>query len=301
MACSQPSTTFHTKSGAGSTPLTMNLFSLKTIKLLLETYGARPQKRLGQNFLTDRKVLAKILLASDLSPQDTVVEVGPGLGVLTKALAEKAKKVIAVEKDPRMVEILTEELKNFSNVDVVHGDILKLDTKYQILNTKYKVVANLPYYITSPVIRKFLEAPHKPKLMVLMVQKEVAQRICTNPPDMSLLAVAVQFYAKPKILSYVSKTSFWPIPKVDSAILKITPITADINADARGFFKIVKAGFKQPRKQLLNNLANGLGVKKEIIVQWLENNHIKPNQRAETLGVETWIRLAKNMKKYTPE
>ena len=292
----------------------MNLTSLKTIKSLLETHGARPNKGLGQNFLIDKRALDKILATTELSPQDTVVEIGPGIGTLTRELAQNVKRVIAVEKDRAMIEILRETTKDLPNIEIVQGDILKLnlaELSYPHLNRAkgYKVVANLPYYITSPVIRKFLEAELlskearllRPALMVLMVQKEVAQRICAKPSHMSLLAVSVQFYAKPEIISYISKNSFWPVPKVDSAILKITPITADINADARGFFKIVKAGFKQPRKQLGNNLAKGLGVKKEILAQWLEKNHVQPSQRAETLGVETWIRLAKSMKKYTME
>jgi 16S rRNA (adenine1518-N6/adenine1519-N6)-dimethyltransferase len=138
----------------------------------------------------------------------------------------------------------------------------------------------------------FLEADHRPKLMVLMVQKEVAQRVCAKPPDMSLLAVAVQFYGKPSTVSYVKKDCFWPQPKVDSAILKITPIAADINTDARRFFKVVKAGFKQPRKQLLNNFVKGLGLKREAVGKWLKSNAVLPDQRAESLALQDWINLA---------
>ena len=260
---------------------------------MLEIYGVRPKKRLGQNFLIDKRVLERILEAADLSPHDTVVEIGPGLGILTKALAEKAKKVIAIEKDPRMVEILRKTTEDLPNIEIVQGDILGI-----VLNqvkhrpTSYKLISNLPYYITSPVIRKFLEARPQPKLMVLMVQKEVAQRVCAKPPDMSLLAVAVQFYGKPSTVSYVKKDCFWPQPKVDSAILKITPIAADINTDARRFFKVVKAGFKQPRKQLLNNFVKGLGLKREAVGKWLKSNAVLPDQRAESLALQDWINLA---------
>jgi 16S rRNA (adenine1518-N6/adenine1519-N6)-dimethyltransferase len=285
----------------------------QTIKSLLETYGARPKKRLGQNFLTDKGVLERILEAADLSPHDTVVEIGPGLGILTKALAEKAKKVIAIEKDPRMVEILRKTTEDLPNIEIVQGDILGI-----VLNqvkhrpTSYKLISNLPYYITSPVIRKFLEARPQPKLMVLMVQKEVAQRICARPAKrgearpsgtakMNLLAVSVQFYAEPKIVSYVKRTSFWPSPNVDSAILRLKPILkptiVSFNTSLQGaFFRVVKAGFKHPRKQLLNNLSKGLGVKREKIAEWLRKNNLNPAQRAETLSLQDWIRLTKSFR-----
>lgn len=243
----------------------------------------KPKKWLGQNFLRDERILRRILDAAGLKKTDVVLEIGPGTGILTKALAARVKKVIAVEKDPHMVEILKEELKNFNNVEIVLGDIL--DTKYQILNTKYKVVANLPYYITSPVIRKFLETGRKPTLMVLMVQKEVAQRICAKPPNMSLLAVSVQFYGKPEIISYVSKNSFWPVPKVDSAILRLKPTIVGFQQDMQtNFFRVVRAGFRQPRKQLGNNLPKELLISKDI----------DQKRRAETLTMQEWIALAKD-------
>jgi len=271
------------------------------VKNLLKKYRFLPSKRLGQNFLVNKGVLKKIIEASNLSENDTILEIGPGIGNLTLELAKIVKKVIAVEKDITLTRILNDELriKNVKNVEVIQEDILKIQhTKYQILNTKYKVVANLPYYITSPVIRKFLEIENPPKEMILMVQKEVAQRICSSPPDMSLLAVSVQFYAKPEIISYVSKNSFWPVPKVDSAILRIAPL---INTDKRLidtdlFFKIVKAGFSQPRKQLINNLSRGLKMKKEEIKSWLLENKIQPEQRAETLTIEDWKNLTKSIK-----
>jgi len=152
------------------------------------------------------------------------------------------------------------------------------------------VVANIPYYLTSPLIRKFLEEKNPPQEMVLMLQKEVAQRICSKPPDMNLLAVSVQFYAEPKIISYVSKNCFWPAPKIDSAIIKIIPkIKKQIKNDL--FFKVVKAGFSQPRKQLVNNLSKTLKLTKEQTIALLIKNNIKPNQRAETLSIEDWIKL----------
>ncbi|MBI2053970.1 MAG: ribosomal RNA small subunit methyltransferase A [Candidatus Staskawiczbacteria bacterium] len=285
----------------------MELTSEKIIKEILLKYDIKPLKGLGQNFLIDRAILNKIVASAEPGPDDTVLEIGPGIGTLTQELAKTAKKVVAVEKDKKMCEILKETIKN-SNVKIINGDILRLNNfklisnfKFQISN--YKVVANLPYYISSPVIRKFLEAEKQPELMVLMLQKEVAQRITAKPPRMSLLSVSVQFYARPEIISYVSKNSFWPAPKVDSAIIKITPQKPFKPASLGGsptsphlFFEVVKAGFSQPRKQLVNNLSKVLKLNKEEITAWLHKNNINPNQRAETLSVKDWINLSRNFK-----
>jgi len=259
---------------------------------MLKKQGIRPLKRLGQNFLINKGVLKTIIEAASLSSEDTVLEIGPGTGVLTLALAERAKKIIAVEKDIRMIKVLKETLRDFKNVEIVQGDIRKLSLKIK----DYKIVGNLPFYLTAPVIRKFLElSKSQPQTMVLVVQKEVAQRICSKPPRMNLLAVSVQFYAEPKIISYISKKSFWPQPEVDAAIIKITP-TAPSTGERDLFFKIVKAGFSQPRKQLINNLSKGLKMDKEEIRAWLGKNKISPTQRAETLKIEDWLKLTKNCK-----
>jgi 16S rRNA (adenine1518-N6/adenine1519-N6)-dimethyltransferase len=268
-------------------------------KEILKKYRIFPSKRLGQSFLIDKKVLKKIIETAELSKRDVVLEVGPGIGNLTIKLAKRVKKVIAVEKDKRMVEILNERLKEekIENVEIVNEDILKFLPSFK-LRGSYKVVANIPYYLTSRLIRNLLEMERKPKLTVLMVQKEVAQRICAKPPKMNLLAVSVQFYAKPEIISFVSKNCFWPRPKVDSAIIKIEPliITKErlINADL--FFRIVKIGFSHPRKQLINNLSKKLRIEKEKIKNWLLENGIDPTQRAETLDLNDWINLAKTFK-----
>ncbi|MFZ5559719.1 MAG: 16S rRNA (adenine(1518)-N(6)/adenine(1519)-N(6))-dimethyltransferase RsmA [Patescibacteria group bacterium] len=270
-------------------------------KQLLKQFGIKPSKRLGQNFLIDKSILKKIIEASELSPKDIVLEIGPGLGILTLELAKQVKKVIAVEKDRKMCEILKNVLfvEDVINVVVVQGDILQFQQLKQLQQLKqYKLVANLPYYITSPVIRKFLEAENRPELMVLMIQKEVAQRICAKPPHMNLLAVAVQFYASsphqkfgvgtsPKIISYVSKKSFWPIPKVDSAIIKIIPRkSALLSALFRDkFFELVKAGFSSKRKMLKNNIP---GIDFEKI-------GLNPKIRAENLLIEEWLRVFHNL------
>jgi 16S rRNA (adenine1518-N6/adenine1519-N6)-dimethyltransferase len=276
----------------------MDLTSQTTIKKLLLKYQTKASKGLGQNFLIDKNVLEKIINAGEIKKDDTILEVGPGIGTLTQELAARAGQVIAVEKSQAMLEILEETLKDFTNTEIIHGDILKLNPKPYTLHP-YKLVANIPYYITSPLIRQFLEIENKPAFMVLMLQKEVAQRICAKPGDMSLLAVSVQFYADAKIISYVSKNCFWPAPKVDSAIIKITPHPSSPlspNSSLRAersnlFFKVVKAGFSQPRKQLVNNLSKTLGISRAQTEDWLKKNNISPSQRAETLSVDDWKHL----------
>ncbi len=262
---------------------------------ILQNHNLKPRKGLGQNFLADERILGKIINAAEINSGDTILEIGPGTGILTKELAKYAGKVVAVEKDKKIIGLLKENLKDCRNVEIINADILKTDTG-SLISGAYKIVANLPYYITSPIIRKFLEAKIPPQLMVLMVQKEVGQRICANPPRMNLLAVSVQFYGTPEIISYVSKNSFWPAPKVDSAIIKITPATGKKSIDADLFFKIVKAGFSQPRKQLAGNLSKILNIDKQKTAAWLLLNNISPNQRAETLAVKDWENLTDSFK-----
>ncbi len=260
----------------------MDLTSKKTIKKLLGKQG--PSKRLGQNFLINRNVLSKIIDHSNISG-DIVLEIGPGIGALTLELSKKAKKVVAVEKDPLMRRILEKTLSDVNNVDVLNKDILKMDLSEW---KEYKVASNLPYYIVSPVIRKLLEES-SPKEMFLMAQKEVAERIVSAPPNMSILSVSVQFYSEPQILFPVSRDSFWPRPKVDSCFLKITPrLKHKIDRDL--FFKVVKLGFSHPRKQLVNNLSQEL--KKEKAREILLKSSIDLKARAETLSLEDWVKLA---------
>lgn len=276
----------------------MDLTSKKNIKDLLKKYRLCPSKRLGQNFLIDKRVIRKIIETADLKPEDTVLEIGPGIGTLTQELAKRVKKMIAVEKDPRMIEILKETLKDFENVKIVKADIRNWKLESSPTGSKQKnyiIVGNLPFYLTAPVIRHFLELPEtRPREMVLVVQKEVGQRICAKPPRMNLLAVSVQFYAQPKIISYISKKSFWPRPEVDATIIKITPLKLTRNVLDTLFFRIVRAGFSQPRKQILNNLANKLKLNKEEVKSRLLKNNVQPTQRAETLSIEDWLKLTKS-------
>jgi len=261
---------------------------------LLRQSGIRPKKRLGQHFLIDEAILDTIVVAAELSSEDTVIEIGPGLGILTGELARRAGKVIAVELDTRLASLLKRRLASLANVDVINADILKVSPS-QLLETKsdYKVVANLPYYITSPILRRFVEASPKPSLMVVMVQKEVGEAIVAGPGKMSLLAVSLQVYSKPKIISHVPSQSFYPQPKVDSAIVRfdLLPQPAVKVADINGFFQVVKCGFTSPRKQLHNSLAQGMGVKPAEVALLLERAGIESQRRAETLSLEEWARL----------
>lgn len=307
----------------------MNLTSPTEIKKLLEEIGAKPSKYYGQNFLINKGILEKIINASEIKKDDIILEVGPGPGALTKKLSKKAKRVIVVEKDRNMIKILEKVLKeeNIKNVKVINEDILKLDlgktickgfSKLSAVGGKseekkkpyskstalsieafyeqmrqvrkpYKLVANIPYYLTSALIRKFLEEKTPPKKIILMIQKEVAQRICKKN-KMSLLSLSVQFYAKPKILFYVSKGSFFPAPKVDSAVIEIipkktTPMESEI------FFKFIKAGFSSPRKQLASNLAENYDLSKDNFKKIFEKINLDPRIRAEDLTLKNWIIL----------
>ncbi|MBM3148889.1 MAG: ribosomal RNA small subunit methyltransferase A, partial [Chloroflexi bacterium] len=268
---------------------TKRIGSSSQVRRLLRETGLRAKKRLGQHFLVDKSVLGKIINAAELSLQDVVVEVGPGLGVLTSALAQKAGKVIAVELDAELAERLRDRMLSQPNVEVVNADILKVDLVQLIgLGTVYKVVANLPYYITSPILRYFMENRLKPSLMVVMVQKEVAESIVARSGKMSLLAVSLHVYSSPKVVTRVPARSFYPQPKVDSAVVRfdILPEPAIKVADMDGFFDVVRRGFSAPRKQLRNSLANGYGVKPAEIEPLLGRAEIEPQRRAETLSLD---------------
>ncbi len=264
----------------------------------LRQLNLRARKGLGQHFLVDAGVLEVILAAAGLAPDDVVIEVGPGLGVLTRELAKQASRVIAVEIDDRLASALTRELASFGNVTIVNRDILDIDPADLLREQasgglKYKVVANLPYYITSPVLRHFLEASQRPQTMVVMVQREVAEQIAAPPGQMSLLSVSVQFYGGPEVVSYVPARCFYPAPEVDSAVLRINvrPQPLLPVADEGGFFVVVRAGFRAPRKQIANSLSRGLGLSRAEVLPLLAEAGIAPQRRAETLALDEWVRL----------
>jgi len=249
----------------------------------------KPIKRLGQNFLISQGILNKIINTSDLNENDIVLEIGSGIGALTQALSQTCKKVIAIEKDFKLAEILKNNFKN-SNVEIINTDFLNLDLD----SLKFdKVVANLPYYITSPIIQKLLQS--SVEKIILMVQKEVGQRICAIPPKMNLLAISVQFYSNVKILFPVSKGNFWPRPKIDSVVIQILK-KQKYKINEKLFFQIVKAGFRHPRKQLVNNLKSELKLEKGRARKWLLMNKIDLKARAETLEIKDWINLTKTFK-----
>ena len=259
----------------------------------LRRLGAHAKKGLGQHFLVDQGMLGKIVSAAELALNDTVIEVGPGLGVLTQELVKSAGRVIAVEIDPHLAESLQSKLSNFPNLTVLNADILELDPARLVKTPDYKVVANLPYYIAAPILRHFLEASLKPTLMVVMVQKEVGQSIAAAPGDMSILGISVQLYGKPTIIAYVPAESFYPQPKIDSAIVRIdiyAKSAVDVT-DVAGFFDIVKAGFSAPRKQIRNSLAIGLDMPSPDVSDILKRAEIDPRRRPETLSLEDWARL----------
>jgi 16S rRNA (adenine1518-N6/adenine1519-N6)-dimethyltransferase len=270
------------------------------IKPLLRQFNLRPKKSLGQNFLVDEHALSNIAHAAEIAPDDVVLEIGPGLGSLTRHLADAACHVIAVEIDRALIPPLRSVLSARSNVTIVEGDVLKINPAELLSHYRtnelshYKVVANIPYYITSAIIRHLLEAEIKPRSIVLTIQLEVAQRIIAQPDDMNLLAVSVQFYGTPRVVQQIPAGAFYPVPDVDSAVVRIDlpdqPRVAVKDVDT--FFKVAKAGFGQKRKQLHNSLAAGLPLKHEQIMQALSEVGIDPKRRAETLTLEEWGRLS---------
>ena len=260
---------------------------------VLKRFHLHADKSLGQNFLQDASALEKIALAAEMQADDCVLEIGPGLGSLTRYLAVSAKQVTAVELDPDMLAPLKAVLTPYQNVRVVHGDILKLSISQVIGQPNYLVVANIPYNITSLIIRHLLESDLKPRRVVLTIQKEVAERICAKPGDLSLLALSVQVYGKPSIAAVIPADSFHPVPKVDSAILRIDIYDEPLipNALLNTFFKLIKAGFSQKRKTLRNSLSSGLHIPTTESESILTKAGIDYMRRAETLSIDEWRRL----------
>ncbi|HYL43560.1 MAG TPA: 16S rRNA (adenine(1518)-N(6)/adenine(1519)-N(6))-dimethyltransferase RsmA [Ktedonobacteraceae bacterium] len=271
----------------------IDLTNVRELRNLLYAHGMRPNKSFGQNFLIDRSVLMQIVDAAEIDPADQILEVGAGTGVLTRELARRARRVVAVELERDMLALLAKTTGMYANVELVARNLLYLDPTEVFGEEAYKLVANLPYYITAPTFRHFLESANPPRLIVVMVQQEVAQRIVARPGDLSLLAVSVQFYGQPRIVAHVPAKAFYPAPKVDSAILRIdvnaeTPLTL---AERNSFFKVVQAGFSERRKQLHNALTSGLHRKNEDVRASLAAAHIDISRRAETLSIEEWLRL----------
>jgi len=269
------------------------------IPALLRAYKLRPKKGLGQNFLIDPAALRRVMEAADITPDDTVLEIGPGLGSLTRYLCRAARRVVAVELDAALLPVLQEVLAPFKNVDVVQGDILDLDPADLMRGEPYKVAANIPYYITSAVIRHLLDvktgrglvATHsRPERVTLTVQKEVAQRICAQPGDMSLLSLSVQVFGSARVVAQIPAEAFFPAPEVDSSVVRIDlypqPVIPTGSLDR--FFNLARAGFSQKRKKLRNSLSAGLHIPPEEAASRLQFAGIDPGRRAETLSLEEW-------------
>jgi 16S rRNA (adenine1518-N6/adenine1519-N6)-dimethyltransferase len=265
------------------------------VPALLRQFELRPDKRLGQNFLTDMEALKQIIVAAQITDQDTVLEVGPGLGSLTRLLALQSHRVIAVELDDKLIPPLQQVLAPHPNVQIIQGDILALDLTHLIGETDYLVVANIPYYITSILIRHFLEANQPPRRLVLTVQGEVAERICALPGDLSLLALSVQVYGQPNIVARIPSESFYPPPQVDSAVVRVDRFAAPrIPPELLStFFSLAKAGFSQKRKTLRNALAAGLHWAPSAAAELLLSAGIDPQRRAETVSLEEWGNLTR--------
>lgn len=261
-------------------------------RALLNRLGIQPSKARGQNFLHDPAIVRRIVGAAKLRPDDLVVEVGPGLGALTGQLAERAGGVIAVELDARLAAYLRQQFQG-KCVEVIEGDILRIDLTHLTAGRPYKVVANLPYSVAAAVIEHLLESEARPTRLVVMVQREVAERIVAVPPKMSILAVAVRFFGEPRIAFRIGPGAFTPAPRVDSAVLTIDvaarpPLDRE---DREIFFRLVRAGFNQRRKHLANALAAGIDLPKQGVEARLRSSGIDPDRRAETLSVTEWLRL----------
>lgn len=279
------------------------LVTLSSTREIVEKYGFRLTKSLGQNFLVDRNILDKIVDAAEISEEDIVFEIGTGVGTLTYELAQRAKKVIAIEIDKNLIPILQETLSEFNNVTIINQDILKTDIE-SIVNEhaeggNIKVVANLPYYITTPIIMRFLESNVHVDAFVLMIQKEVADRIAAKPStkDYGSLTVAIQYYAESKIIAKVPKTAFFPQPAVDSSVIKLSSRTEQpvVVEDEKLFFKVVRGSFAKRRKTILNSLSTYEDFNKETIAKALELANIDPRRRGETLTIEEFALLTNSV------
>ncbi len=268
--------------------------SVRAWRQLMKRHQIRPDKSLGQNFLFRQDALAKVVRAAGLVGDETVLEVGAGIGSLTRMLAERADKVIAVEFDRRLMPALREAVGLYPNVQIVGGDILQIPLDDLLGDRSYKVVANIPYNITSILIRKLMETKAPPEQVVLTVQQEVAERVVALPGEMSLLALGVQIYGRPTMVGKIPAGAFYPSPRVDSAILRIDlppeqPYPEDI---VEAVFKLAKAGFEQRRKQLKNSLEHGLPLNQDQVLSMMEKAGIEPRRRPQRLSVTEWVKLA---------
>ncbi|NSW53994.1 MAG: ribosomal RNA small subunit methyltransferase A [Anaerolineae bacterium] len=263
------------------------------IAALLREYDLRPKKSLGQNFLMDEYSLERIVAAAEVTPQDAVLEIGPGLGSLTRHLALAARRVVAVELDQHLIPPLRKVTAEWDNITIIHGDMLELDPQQLMQNEAYLVIANIPYYITSALTRHLLDGTARPARLVFTMQYEVAERICATEGKHSLLSLSVQVYGVPRIVGRIPAGAFYPAPSVDSAVLRVDVYDRPL-IDLQGldrFFRLAKAGFSQKRKNLRNSLSGGMRMEKDAVEALLGQAQIDPNRRAETLSLLEWKTL----------
>jgi 16S rRNA (adenine1518-N6/adenine1519-N6)-dimethyltransferase len=272
----------------------MDLTRAEDVRIALKLAGIRPNKGLGQHFLVDKPSLEAIMDAAAVTKADTVLEIGPGLGVMTRPLTELAGKVVAVETDRVLAEILTRDAPK--NLQVVEEDILTFDVS--ALPAGYKAIANIPYYLTSKIFRLLIESPNPPSVMSVLIQKEVAERIVAKPGQLSILALSVQYYGHPEIVRIVERHKFWPAPAVDSAVLRVTLTGPAFPADPTKLFRLIKAGYGEKRKQLKNALAGSLNLSSEFAVQLIADAKLVPTARAQELDLKAWQRLYKLAEKH---
>jgi 16S rRNA (adenine1518-N6/adenine1519-N6)-dimethyltransferase len=270
------------------------LRSVAEWRALVRRHGIRPDKRLGQHFLFDPAQLGKIVNVASPTPNQWVLEIGAGVGSLTCALARQSEQVVAIEFDARLQPALAEAVNSEPNVRVVAGDVLGLDLDHLVGGRPHVIVGNIPYNITSAVIRKVMEAREPAEAVVLTIQEEVARRITRGPGDMSLLSLSVQLYGAPRIALRIGRGQFWPVPDVDSAVIRIdmTAVAPRPPDQIERIFILARAGFGQRRKQLKNALSIGLAIPSSLAADWLEAADIEPRRRAQSLSLDEWARLA---------
>jgi 16S rRNA (adenine1518-N6/adenine1519-N6)-dimethyltransferase len=265
----------------------MDLSRVEDVRTAMKLAGIKPNKGLGQHFLVDKPSLEAIMDAASVTSSDTVLEIGPGLGVMTRPLTTQAGRVIAVETDHTLAELLRRDAPD--NLEVVEQDILLYDLAS--LPAGYKAIANIPYYLTSKIFRLLIESPNPPSVMSMLIQKEVAERIVATPGKLSILALSVQYYGRPEIVRIVERHKFWPPPDVDSAVLRVTLTGPAFPADPHKLFRLIKAGFGEKRKQLKNSLAGALNLSSEFTTELLAKAKLSPTARAQELDLASWQRL----------
>jgi 16S rRNA (adenine1518-N6/adenine1519-N6)-dimethyltransferase len=272
----------------------MDLTRVDDVRTALKLAGIKPNKGLGQHFLVDKPSLEAVMDAAEPGPDDTVLEIGPGLGVMTRPLTRQAGHVVAVETDPVLAGLLQRDAPQ--NLEVIEHDIMQFN--FTGLPPGYKVIANIPYYLTSKILRLLIEGPNPPSLMSLLIQKEVAERITAGPGQLSILALSVQYYGRPELVRLVERHKFWPPPDVDSAVLRVTFTGPAFAADPQALFRLIKAGFGEKRKQLKNALAGGLNLGPDFAAGLLKTAKISPIARAQELDLRAWERLYRTATKH---